>query len=167
MQKKNGSIKKKIRLSSIETISFPFSFGHDRKPTRPGLKITSPPLLMRRRPDQRRQRSLHQIPLHGPNPYQRIRHRRSPRIKPVRMIRHRTILVIPIATTPVHVLVETTPERSRVCRRRAHARLFLAGERLVVLLLVYGDRTAGRGWALVDWESDGRRGRWGGFGLSV
>lgn len=96
--------------------------GHDRKPGRTRLEIGSPSLMVRRRPNQRRESSLHQISLHRPDPYQRVRHRRPPREQPVRLVRTGGGRTQPCRTG---VLVEATPERTRMSRRRTHTRPLL------------------------------------------
>ncbi|MFS7917316.1 hypothetical protein Hanom_Chr03g00187591 [Helianthus anomalus] len=58
---------------------------------------------MRRRSNQRRKRSLHQITaFYGADSHKRVRHRRSPRVKPVRRIRHRIITTI-VVTVLMHI----------------------------------------------------------------
>lgn len=67
--------------------------GHGRQPARPRLEIGSAPELMRRRPNQSSERSLHQVAFHSANPHQRIRHRRSPEIQaPARIVRRGVML---------------------------------------------------------------------------
>lgn len=116
---------------------------------------------MRRRPDQSRQGPPNQIPLHRPDPNERVRHGRSPDVKPVR--RELEFLI-------VQVLVKAAAEGPRVRRGRAHARPLLILQRLLLLhhLVVYdvvktggngegtdrGDRTVER-----EAQGRGRRGR--------
>lgn len=97
-------------------------FRHNGEPARPWLEVTAPSLLVRRRTNQSRQRSLHQITFHSSDSHKRIRHRRSPSIQSVRAKRHRTLVTI-VAIRHTRILVQTTPKRSRMCCWRAQTRL--------------------------------------------
>lgn len=128
---------------------------HDRKPARPRLERRSPPLLVRRRPNQRRQGSFHQVAFHAPNPHQRVRHRWSPRIQPIRLVR------APGTGACCRVLVQTTPKRSRMRRRGTQARplLMATPAALVPHHLVprrHRNRPSGR-FRPLNWEPHGRR----------
>lgn len=120
---------------------------------------------MRGRPDEGGERPPHPFPLHRPDPHQRVRHRRSPRVQTVRRGRHRVVVA---ASVDSEALVEAAAEGAGVSGGRAHARLPLpaTGGRgdplpggLVVLVLmlalaVHSEGTAGGGGA-VDREADG------------
>ncbi|CAI0542610.1 unnamed protein product [Linum tenue] len=116
---------KKIRKTQVKRVPsslvfhkpLRFNLGHGSEPARPGLEPRAAPLLVGARPDQRRQRSLHQIPFHAADPHQRVRHRGSARVEAVvRRVRRRVL-----------VLVEAAAEGPRVVRRRAHTRLLGSG----------------------------------------
>lgn len=108
-----------IILGVAESIT---GFGHNGEPTRPWLEVTPPSLLVRRGTNQCRQRSLHQITFHSSDSHKRIRHRRSPSVQSVRVIRRHTV-VTTVTISCTRVLVQTTPKRSRMRRRRAETRL--------------------------------------------
>lgn len=109
---------------------------------------------VRRRPNQRCQRSPHQIPLHRADSHQRISHRRSPHIQlmagTVRRRRRRLASAVAGDDT---VFVEAAPEGAWVRRRGAHARL-LRQRAVALLLVVRCDRMPPR-----RGESDRRRRR--------
>lgn len=138
------------------TISHVVRIGHNRKPAWGGVKPGAPPLLVRRRPDKSRQGPPNQIPLHRPDPNQRVRHGRPPGVKPVR--RELEFLI-------VQVLVKAAAEGPRVRRGRAHARPLLILQRLLLHHLVVYDvvKTGGngegtdRGDRTVEREAQGRR----------
>lgn len=104
-------------------------FRHDWKPALPRTEIRSAPLTVRRRPDERRQGPLHQIAFNSSDSDQRVRHRRSPSVEAIRWVRSRRLRRM--------AFVETTPERTRMRGRRAHA-----GPLLVALPLHYLTPTA-------------------------
>lgn len=97
---------------------------------------------MRRRSNQRRQRSLHQFPLHRPDPDERIRHRRPPHIQLMAGAIRRRMSGCGAVAGGDAVLMEAAPEGARVRGRRAHARLLRqrAVVAVALLLVVRGDR---------------------------
>lgn len=93
------------------------------------------------------------LSFHGPDSHQRICHRRSPCIQPVGVIRHR--LMPPLITC--HTLMQTTPERTRMCCRRAHTRFLLSSNWrrrrplfVVVIFFLLMVRKGSREWRR-DW----------------
>uniref|UniRef100_A0A0A0LTE7 Uncharacterized protein n=1 Tax=Cucumis sativus TaxID=3659 RepID=A0A0A0LTE7_CUCSA len=77
---------------------------------------------MRGRSDERRQGSPQYIAFNSSNSNQRVRHRRSPCVEPIRRVRSRRLRL--------NAFVKTTPERTRMCGWRTHA-----GPLLLALLL--------------------------------
>lgn len=63
-----------------------------------------------------------------------------------------------------HVLVQATPERSRMRGRRAHAGLLRHRDRL---LIRHGDGSVGGDRTVIDGESDGRRSGSGGVEIDA
>lgn len=89
------------RSSKQNQISQAFGFRHNRKPAWLWLEISSTSLLMWRRPNQRRQRSLHPFTLNATNSNEWILHRWSHHVQTVRRIRCWTTSVI--ASTSIFV----------------------------------------------------------------
>lgn len=110
----------------IREFAILLSFGHDGEPARARLELPTAALLMRRRPDQSRQCSLHPIPLHSADPHQRVLHGGPPHVQPgggAPIIRRRLGFTARF--------VQAAPERTGVSRRRAHARLPRTGGRFL------------------------------------
>lgn len=119
------------------------------------------PLLVRGRTDEGGESPPDPLPLHRPDPHQRIRHRRSPRVQPIRRRRHRVVVAASVGS---EALVEAAPEGTGVSGGRAHARLPLpttGGGRdllpdgLVVLVMAVHSEGAAGGGGSVDREADG------------
>lgn len=113
--------KKKLGIVSESSRIAVVGLGHDAESTRTRLEIGSPPLLVRAGTNQRRKRTLHPLTaFHGADPHERVRHRGSPHIQPIRLIRRCTTSTLPLR---LQILVVATPERARMRRRRTQARL--------------------------------------------
>lgn len=100
--------------------------GRDGESAETRLELSTAALLMRRWPNQGRQRSLNPFPLHA-DPHQRIFHGGSPHIQPAGAPVRRRLGF----TLHGNRFVKAASERTGVVRRRAHARLLLTGGRLL------------------------------------
>lgn len=128
--------------------------GHDRETTPSRLEPGSPPLLMRRRSNQSRQRSLHPLTFDATDSNERVRHRRSTHVQTIRKVRRRIVI-----STIAEILVKAASERSWMIGWRTHTGFF--GKRDRTALLGDGDGTIGRDRTVIDWESYGRWSRSG------
>lgn len=108
------------------------SFRHNWKTTRSWTEIHSASLTMRRRSDERRQGTPQYIPFNSSNSNQRVRHRRSPCVEPIRWVRSRRV--------GLNAFVKTTPERTRMCGWWTHARPLLVALLLHYLMIPSGTR---------------------------
>lgn len=107
-------------------------FRHDWKPARSWTEIRSSSLTMRGRSDERRQSSPQYIAFNSSDPNQRVRHRRSPSVEPIRRVRSRRLRL--------NAFVETTPERTRVRGWGTHAGPLLVALSLHYLMIPTGTR---------------------------
>lgn len=112
---------KPVNMKKMQFLFRIFRLRHHGEPARPRLESAAPPQVVRRRPDQGRQGSPHQLAFHAADPHDRVRHRRSPHVEPIR--RKRRLLTTAAAASGDGVLMQATAKRTWMRGGGAHARL--------------------------------------------